>query len=100
VFGASRNNRNRRIAYIKRQVKQFFVLLTAARTLFFSFGDQIRGCTDRPSRRRRRFDGGSLPILLAKNLPALRANADFRVVLVSQIALVDLHDMPTSTFFA
>ena len=99
VLGASRNNRNRRIARIKWQIEQFLILLTAARTLFFSFSDQIRGCTDRSGRRRQLFDGGLLPVLIAKNLSALRANADYCIVLMSQIVLVNLHDIPTSAFF-
>ena len=99
VLGASRNNRNRRIARIKWQVEQFLVLLTAARTLFFSFGNQIRSCTDHSGQRRQLFDGDLLSILIAKNLPTLRANADYCIVLMSQIVLVNLHDIPTSAFF-
>ena len=88
MLRAGRNNRNRRIARIKRQVEPFFVILTTNRTLLFGFSNQVCG-----------FDGGFLPILVAKNLPTLRANADYCVVLVSQIVLVDLHDIPTSALF-
>ncbi len=87
MLGAGRNKRDWRIARIKGQVEPFRVLLTAVRTCFFGFGDQVRAGINRCQ----------CPMLIASNLPASRANADCRVALVAQVALIDLHDIPTST---